>query len=414
MKKIYSILFLTCSLIFASCLKDIEHYGYYDNTICQGIVVEEFTNQPLANVRVCVSDGLIIDNEVLTKADGTFEIPVSADKLRNDYYIIFFYDSLRQEYLVSVSDIPLGSQYFQIDTVFFVGQQLPYVGRPSVSEISATSAYCSSSVYSDGFSAITEKGFVYDTIKYPTLSNHSVQSGDNGNNFSATIDIQPNTRYFVRAYARNAIGVSYSEPMEFSSASILPVVTTSDVASITATTAVCGGNVETDGGSKLIGRGLCWSTTPNPSLNNSHLEVGYTTGEFSATISGLRPETQYYIRAYAQNESGTSYGNQQVFTTLSGLPVVITAEPTSVSTTSAVVGGEVVSDAGIMVIHRGICYSTRPQPTINGPHTTDGSGLGTFESNLLGLSVGVTYYYRAYATNGFGTTYGEQKTIVTH
>ena len=100
------------------------------------------------------------------------------------------------------------------------------------------------------------------------------------------------------------------------------------------------------------------------------------------------------------------------FTTQSGLPVVTTTTATNITSTSAIAGGTVVEDGGYPVVRRGICYSTSTQPTVSGLHTTDGAGTGEYVSQLTNLTPGTTYYYRAYATNGVGTVYGEQKVFV--
>ena len=73
-----------------------------------------------------------------------------------------------------------------------------------------------------------------------------------------------------------------------------------------------------------------------------------------------------------------------------------------------------VADGGFPITNRGICYSTSPDPTISGLHTNDGVGLGSFVSQMTGLSTHTTYYVRAYATNSAGTVYGEQRTFITN
>ena len=135
-------------------------------------------------------------------------------------------------------------------------------------------------------------------------------------------------------------------------------------------------------------------------------------GTFTSQITNLEPNTTYHVRAYAQNESGVSYGATVTFSTQSGLPVVTTTTVTRITATSATAGGSVVEDGGYPVIRRGVCYGTSSQPTISGLHTTDGAGTGDFVSQLTNLTPGSTYYYRAYATNGVGTVYGEQKVFV--
>jgi hypothetical protein len=125
--------------------------------------------------------------------------------------------------------------------------------------------------------------------------------------------------------------------------------------------------------------------------------------------------TTYYVRAYATNSVGTVYGNEVSFTTLA--PVVPTLTATTaislITSTSAQSGGNVTSDGGATITARGVCWSTSPSPTISDSKTTNGSGLGSFSSNITGLTLGVTYYVRSYATNSAGTGYGSQTSFTT-
>ena len=97
----------------------------------------------------------------------------------------------------------------------------------------------------------------------------------------------------------------------------LPTVTTSAVSNITENAATCGGEVVTDGGADVTARGVCWSTSQNPTVSDSHTTDGSGMGSFSSSISGLTANTTYYVRAYATNSAGTAYGNEVSFTTLS-------------------------------------------------------------------------------------------------
>ncbi len=94
-----------------------------------------------------------------------------------------------------------------------------------------------------------------------------------------------------------------------------PVVTTSTVTAITQTTATCGGNVTSDGGAAVTARGVCWSTSPTPTIADSKTTDGTGTGGFTSSITGLTENTAYYVRAYATNSSGTGYGSAIPFTT---------------------------------------------------------------------------------------------------
>ena len=92
-------------------------------------------------------------------------------------------------------------------------------------------------------------------------------------------------------------------------------VFTSSVSNVSTTTALCGGNITSEGGSSVTARGVCWSSTPNPTINDGHTTDGIASGTFSSNITGLTPGTTYYVRAYATNNDGTAYGEELVFST---------------------------------------------------------------------------------------------------
>ena len=96
----------------------------------------------------------------------------------------------------------------------------------------------------------------------------------------------------------------------------LPTVTTTAVSNIAPTTAMSGGNVTADGGADITARGICWSTSQNPTISGNHTTDGTGTGSFNSTMTDLTPNTTYYVRAYATNSEGTAYGEVVSFTTL--------------------------------------------------------------------------------------------------
>ena len=102
---------------------------------------------------------------------------------------------------------------------------------------------------------------------------------------------------------------------EGSSSQSVPTVTTSSVSSIGTTSATCGGNVTSDGGATVTARGVCWSTSQNPTISDSHTTNGTGTGSFTSSLTGLAQNTTYYVRAYATNSVGTAYGSEVNFTT---------------------------------------------------------------------------------------------------
>ena len=97
-------------------------------------------------------------------------------------------------------------------------------------------------------------------------------------------------------------------------------LSTNAVTSISINSAVSGGNITSDGGSAIIARGVCYSTTPNPTIINSFTSDGTGTGTFTSNLSGLLADTLYYVRAYATNGDSTGYGNEISFITPTILP----------------------------------------------------------------------------------------------
>jgi hypothetical protein len=90
----------------------------------------------------------------------------------------------------------------------------------------------------------------------------------------------------------------------------VPTVTTTAATAVTSSSAVSGGNVTNTGGDAVTARGVCWSTSQNPTITNSHTIDGSGSGAYSSNITGLTASTTYYVRAYATNISGTDYGKQ--------------------------------------------------------------------------------------------------------
>lgn len=191
---------------------------------------------------------------------------------------------------------------------------------------------------------------------------------------------------------------------------MIPTLTTTAIISITATTASSGGNITDDGGASVTARGVCWSTSQNPTIADSYTTDGSGTGSFISNISGLTENTTYYVRAYATNSAGTVYGDQQSFTTLAS---VTTTAISNITATTASGGGFIATGGGASITARGVCWSTSTNPTIADSKTTDGTGTGSFTSSLIRLTSNTTYFVRAYAINGGGTAYGNQESFTT-
>ncbi len=260
---------------------------------------------------------------------------------------------------------------------------------------------------------VNPKGFSTTvTFEYgPTLSYGSVApvtgvlTGNADVPVSAELTgLQSATLYHFRVRAVNAVNVSYSSDLTFTTPGSAPILTTAAVTSISGVSATSGGNISFDGGSPVTARGVCYGLGAEPTLANSYTSDGSGQGSFVSSITGLSPGNTYHVRAYATNSFGTSYGNDIAFNTVS-VPVVTTAAVTSINGTTARAGGSVTSDGGSAVTASGLCWGTSPDPTIAGSFNT------SFIDAMTGLTAGTVYYVRAYATNVAGTGYGLQQTF---
>jgi uncharacterized protein (TIGR02145 family) len=191
-------------------------------------------------------------------------------------------------------------------------------------------------------------------------------------------------------------------------AKTLAQLTTTAISNITSTSAQTGGDITGDGGSPISQSGICWATHSNPTVGDSTSQAGTSGGSFSISLSNLNANTTYYVRAYAINGSGTAYGNDDSLMTSKGLPTIITSTVTNIIPLVATSGGNVTNDGGASVTARGLCYSTSPHPTISNFITSDSNGIGAFIDSMKPLASQTQYYVRAYATNSFGTAYGNE------
>jgi len=265
----------------------------------------------------------------------------------------------------------------------------------------------------DGF---TERGVCYNTSENPTIDNNiKVYTEDTPEaTFYVTLSgLDYATKYYVRAYATGEAGTVYGDQVTFTTLPVVPFITTADITEITGNSAVGGGEVTGSGGAEVSVYGVAFGTSANPTTADNVTIDGEGTGAFISTLSELKGNTTYYVRAYATNSVGTSYGPQVSFTTEVDLPKVTTTAMTDITKTSAVSGGDVTDDGGADITARGLVWGLSSDPTTDDNVIDGGTGTGTFASEITDLDINTTYYVRAFATNSAGTGYGESISFTT-
>lgn len=303
------------------------------------------------------------------------------------------------------------------------GEQRPSVNISEATDVTYSSMQLNGSVISIGSSKVTSHGFCWSIEENPTIETaNKCNLGDcqqaTSFNYIAQ-NLEPNTKYYIRTYAVNKVGITYS-PEEVVTTLKMPTrpeVSTGEVSEITATSSSVVGTISSLGNVEEITQyGHVWSSTnesPSTSLSSkTELGARSNTGSYSSSITGLEPNTLYYVRAYATNSQGTSYGETKTFTTKVSSPVVTTNDATDITKNSASLNGSITNNGGGTIIEYGFLWGTS-QSTLNTEIKISGNKTGSFKGALTNLASSTTYYFKAFAKNENGTSYGEVKSFST-
>ncbi len=259
------------------------------------------------------------------------------------------------------------------------------------------------------------------TFDTATLINEEVwilllgSTGSAGNvlqNYAKRSDVKANEN----AGQRNSSGVYTENPTydftyiyTYYVSAAAPSVTTEAVSDIDKTTATGNGTVVSLGVPAATQHGVCWATfenpqipADNPSCSATEDGVPSSTGAYTSSLTNLKANTKYFLRAYITNNVGTFYGTQVEFWTLPDVPEVTTYLAQNVAATTALGSGNIDNNGGSAITQHGVLWRAGADPDID---TYDGrTELGAttfqfFESLMTNLTVGTEYHYRAYAIN---------------
>jgi len=312
----------------------------------------------------------------------------------------------------------MGTSYGKEITFSTLEYKLPQIQTNSATDIGLNFVTLSGNVKDLGRGELKERGIVVSKSQKPTIDDMKFKSSvtDLGEYKILVTKLEVNTKYYARAYAQNEAGIIYGDELHFNTLDYkLPQIQTNTATDIGLDIATLSGNVKDLGRGELKERGIVVSKSQKPTIDNIKFKSSVTDlGEYKIVFTNLEVNTKYYARAYAQNEAGIIYGDDINFTTDNyTAPKVSTNDLQNISFTSLRAGLEVQSEGNTKVTDRGVVISTNPIPQLTDLKIQMGDGIGGEMRDITGLASNVTYYLRGYATNKWGTSYGDIRKFTT-
>ena len=284
-----------------------------------------------------------------------------------------------------------------------------------VENLSQTEAVLKAEIASEGNSEIVEFGFIYHCGNGQEKQ-IPVSKMTSKNIYDYLLKgLQDGTTYYYKAYVINKKGMSYSNEVSFTTLKYsVPTVITKLVDNCSYNSAVVHCYLDSNGGAEIISCGVCFGKNSNPSLKDNVVECKLKDNTFIAQLQNIEAGTQYFVRSYAKNKEGISYGNQLSFSTPNyGLPTIEVKEIKNVTYDSADIKISILNDGGAVITETGVCYSTSSSPMKTDHFLCYNGSEKDFVLTINKILPGTTYFVRPYAINSCGISYGNNMSFNT-
>jgi len=324
---------LTLALfVFYACTEDVS-----DNRLNPKLATSQIQN--------LTSDSAVITGFIIAKGDGFTEKGICYDLTENpttaSNKVIYEGDEDKATFSVMLRGLTRLTDYYA--RAYAIGPNGTVYGDnigfttpaalPTIEDISnPTIAYTADNgvtatteidITDDGGDAdgpdvtanITERGVVYGFYSNPTIDTNATKEGTGPGAFtSVATKLKGVKTYYLRAYAKNKIGIRYSNEVTFTTEVAFPIVKTNAAIIVSGSEVAFSGLIEDNGGAEITSRGICWSLNANPTLADNVVSGTEADNFKTDTIDGFTANTTYHVRAYATNSRGTSYGEDKTFT----------------------------------------------------------------------------------------------------
>ncbi|MBN2776048.1 MAG: hypothetical protein JXR36_00305 [Bacteroidales bacterium] len=357
------------------------------------------------------------------RSQGSIEVPLET------YFIIAIYANIDEIELHGKTDtifISTDTDQALVSKVYLTTGHI-IIDECVVAGVSLNSALVSSKIIDNGGKDIVEYGFAWTTDNNAAIDNNIGSLSENSDimgSFQRLIEgLNPNTTYYIAAFASNGSEVVYSERVSFSTAAnTTPVVlTTNPIVGVTSSSATASATFNDNGGRIISEKGFVWATYSNPEIGNNEgvSFEGVGSNDFSSTLESLAEVTTYYVRSYVETIEGEIYyGNEVSFITLASTSaVILSTDPIlGITSNSATASATFTDDGGQAIAEKGFVWATYTNPEVanNEGVSFEGGGVSDFSSSLSGLLDGTVYYVRSYAETAEGEVfYGNEVSFTT-